>query len=209
MTAKGLPTTSVTLGSAATAAVATLIPQHGDAAIVTVGGDGAVGTVQLFSDGSVTNIGGLLVDFLSYQSSTSFNLVGINGSQFVLADAVRSSISTSGGTPALGWVIYAFTALDDGAVGNSADNWVPGRFRLNGVNDTNPVWGWLHIQLENPVFGQLDPTILSFTYDDAATDATPFAKPVGGFVIPEPSSVSLLALGAGGVLANRKRRKQT
>ena len=68
------------------------------------------------------------------------------------------------------------------------------------------IYGWLQVEF-GASDGNYDPRLISFTYDNAATGTTPFIKPIGGFVVPEPSSAALLALGAAGVLAQRRRRR--
>jgi len=207
------------------------MPQYADASVFTVGGDGGTGSVTLSNDGDSTDLGGVLLNSLFFDTSslsssfvsTYFSISSFNtnrtaallfsfapGALGELASAVRSSVSTSGNGSPLGpiWTFYQSSAVN-GAVLGSSDNWVPGLFSVNGVNDGNEIFGWLHVELGSS-FGNFDPTIISFTYDDEATDTTPFAKPVGGFsvsAIPEPSSLSLLALlalGAGGLRRHRK-----
>ena len=136
-----------------------------------------------------------------------------NGGEAQLFSAVRSSISTSGQVvPSPTLRIYSGRSFSgaprDGVLLGSSDNWVPGVFEVAGVNGGDAIFGWLQVEF-GADFDALDPTIVSFTYDDEATDATPFLKPVGGFAItvPEPSSLpllTLLALGAGGLRRHRK-----
>ena len=212
------------------------MPQYADASVFTVGGDGGTGSVTLSNNGDTTNLGGVLANdltltsfyvtfatnfsspfypsqnFSSYSFVRSAGIFGFNS----LGPAVRSSVSSSGQS-AVGFFNFFRSSYGSpiGAYSNallgSSDNWVPGTFEVNGVNDGNPIFGWLQIELGTSV-GNFDPTIISFTYDDEATDTTPFAKPVGGFsidgtAIPEPSSLPLLALlslGAGGLRRHRK-----
>jgi len=199
------------------ALAAALVPQTADAALITVGGDGGTGTVTLENPGDTTDLGGLLRAPINYFTVTFSTLAGLwisdrrNGD---LYSAVRSSVSSSGNQVGILWAFRRNGATDEGALLDSADNWVPGRFRVNGVNDGRLIWGWLQVRLgAGP--GSYNPTILSFTYDDQATDDTPFAKPIGGFSltgtetdpVPEPGTLGLLGLGLGAAFVSRMRRR--
>jgi len=194
---------------------AAMVPQATDAALVTVGGDGGVGTVTLDPrNNDRTNLGGLLLDSLYYSLVETDNgdLSGVVrfASQInnKLFPAVRSSVSTDGGTTGSRWLLDFGTAAY-----SSDDNWVPGHFRVNGVNNGDLIWGWLHVRLVRGL-PKLDPTIISFTYDDEATDTTPFTKPIGGFSVgetdpvPEPSTLGLFGLGLGAAFVSRMRRRK-
>jgi len=192
---------------------AALVPQASDAALVTVGGDGGVGTVTLENHFDSTNIDDVLLSSIRYRTNTfssSGDLVLATGTLF---PAVRSNVSTTGVITGFVWTFFDRSAPNDGAVLNSDDNWVPGHFRVNGVNDGDFIWGWLQVRL-GPRFGELNPTIISFTYDDEATDTTPFRKPIGGFSVtetepvPEPSTLGLFGLGLGAAFVSRMRRRK-
>ncbi|MEM8954591.1 MAG: PEP-CTERM sorting domain-containing protein [Verrucomicrobiota bacterium] len=209
MPVKSPATRSATIGaSAATAAAATLIPQTSQAALVTVGPVGGVDSVVL-SLGQGTDFGGLLTGSSIFYASFAGETFVLSGGGYLPGGfAYRSTGSFTPTSSAINtfWTFFSANTAANGAELSSNDNWIGGTFLINGVNGTNPVWAWLHVGLgDSP--GSFEPNIISLTYDDTATDATPFAKPVGGFVVPEPSSVSLLALGAGGVLAHRRRTK--
>jgi len=197
---------------------AALVPQATDAALVTVGGDGGVGTVTLEGPrGDRTDLGGLLQEAFFYGAySTGPGLAALRfhgGTKGKLFPAVRSSVSTGGRTEDSQWTFSAYATAREGAVFNSDDNWVPGHFRVNGVNDGDFIWGWLQVRL-GPSFGEFNPTIISFTYDDEATDTTPFTKPIGGFSVgetdpvPEPSTLGLFGLGLGAAFVSRMRRRK-
>lgn len=192
----------------------TLVPQVSEATIVTVGGDGAMGTSTISLFGT-SNIGGLLLDPIT--NATGFSdrqyLFFQGASSQPFGNAYRSNASESSAfvPGSSGMIEHYFSFIESssdaaGAILGSSDNWVPGHFRVNGVNGGNRIYGWLQLELPALPKGG-DVTIHSFTYDDAATGTTPFTKPVGGFAVPEPSSFAcLLALGAAGVLANRAKK---
>jgi len=188
------------------------VPQYSQAGLVTVGGDGGTGSVTL-NNGDTTNLGGGLSRSLQAIMKTSGGFLRdptIAGRQ-QLFPAVRSSLSASGSGLGGNWTFNSLSAPAEGAVWNSTDNWIPGFFNVTGINGGNQIYGWLQVGLSGASF----PTqveIISFTYDDAATDTTKFAKPVGGFqvsAVPEPSTLGLaaLALGAAGVVRRRRYLK--
>ena len=179
-----------------------------DAAIVTVHGNGVDGPAVLDNPGDKTNIGGLLDFSFSYQTETSFAEFVFTGTPFtgtgndVRNAAYRSDASVYAFAYADYWV-FSDDGAANGAVFNSDDNWVYVRFLMGG----DVFVGWLQVELGAP--GSFDPSIISFTYDDTVfVSSTAFTKPVGGFQVPEPSGLALLACGAAGVLARRKRREQ-
>jgi len=190
------------------ALAAALVPQGVDAALVTVGGDGGIGTVTLENLGDSTDLGGLLLDRIVYSGfgDHSLRMPGLLGS------AYRSNVGVGGNERLAAMNVWRFDD-DYGAVLNSSDNWLPGRFRVNGVNGGNPIWGWLQVGLGGSR-GSFNPTIVSFTYDDEATDDLPFEKPVGGFSltdtepVPEPSTLGLFGLGLGAAFVSRMRRRK-
>jgi len=199
--------------SLAGALAAALAPQTADAALVTVGGDGGMGSVTLENPGAATDIGGLLLTPIRYRDGPILRALLFDDRNARLYPAVRSSASTPGAPRDYMWSFYLLGVAFDGALWNSSDNWVPGRFRVDGVNGGDFIWGWLHIRLGlGP--DDFDPTILSFTYDDEATDATPFIKPIGGFPatdadpVPEPSTLGLFGLGLGAAFISRLRRRK-
>jgi len=195
---------------------AALVPQASDAEVVTVGGDGGVGTMTLESPGDRTNLGGLLLHSIAYRAfiTEGFRSADLaNDDRGRLFSAVRSSASRVGQIRGGAWTFSERSAVAEGAVFNSDDNWVPGYFRVNGVNDGDWIWGWLRVRL-GPGAGELSPSILSFTYDDEATDTTPFAKPIGGFSVteadpaPDSSTLGLFGLGLGAAFVSRMRRRK-
>lgn len=198
------------LASLSAGIAAGFVPQFTQAALVTVGGDGGTGSVTLSNPGDSTNLGGVLVNTIQYSTAGAGYryLNGAGGQRLFLA--IRSSVANSGATVGNVWSFMYSGIASDGAV-FSDDNWVPGHFTVAGVNGGGLIWGWLHVEL---TASGADPTIISFTYDDAATGTAKFVKPIGGFQVgpepvPEPSTLSLaaLALGAAGVVRRRRYMK--
>jgi MYXO-CTERM domain-containing protein len=196
---------------------ATFVSQQCDAGLVTVGGDGGVGSAQLtsLSSGGV-DVGGLLsrpVNFYNDTSQYFFRIGNYSHGNNRIGNFVRASIPTSGNLGGDNKVLYFLAgggAPQNGALLNSTDNWLPGLFNVNGVNNGGLIYGWLHVDIRSGRFNDRA-NIISFTYDDMATDTTAFVKPVGGFsvsAVPEPSTFTgfaLLALGAAGVRRRRNR----
>ena len=206
-TAKRIGKSALTAGGALAVA---FVPQYCSADIVTVGGDGGIGSSNTFTEDGETNLGGVLLDNLSITFDGTTNYVNGVG----LFPAVRSSVSTSGFVDNTrgAWTFSSDSQAQDGAVLNSNDNWVPGFFSVDGVNGGENIWGWLQVGLGSGPEASV--TFISFTYDDEATDTTAFAKPIGGFsvataAVPEPSSLSLLALLAMGAGAMGRYRKES
>ena len=209
------------LGAAVGVAGAAMTSQACDAAIITVDTDGSTtGTAtQLFDQGAgvdVTSFGGLLVDPISLYDNTINNqyFYALNTTFF---DFYRSTAPVANPTNINGNSAYFFQggAEVNNAAAGSGDNWLPGRFRVTGVNGGAPIFGWIQVTLS--ALGTQNHLFHTFTYDDAATDTTPFTLPIGGFstsggggggaAVPEPSGLALLAAGAAGVIAQRRRRK--
>jgi len=179
-----------------------------------VGGDGGIGTVTLENLGDSTDLGGLLLDRIVYSADGPF-LSTLNLRAPVWASAYRSSYGLPRDAAPIGeWEIGDRNGRNFyDAVYNSSDNWLPGRFRVNGVNGGNAIFGWLQVGLGGSR-GSFNPTIISFTYDDEATSDAWFVKPVGGFSltdtepVPEPSTLGLFGLGLGAAFVSRIRRRK-
>jgi len=101
------------------------------------------------------------------------------------------------GTVANGTGTGSGTAVQDG------DNYIGFTFLLDGEN----VYGWanLNIDLTNGVV-----SITEWAYQDEDNTAIHVADTTSGGagVVPEPSSLALLAMGAGGLFAYRARQKK-
>ncbi|MCC6353801.1 MAG: PEP-CTERM sorting domain-containing protein [Verrucomicrobiae bacterium] len=75
-----------------------------------------------------------------------------------------------------------------------------GYFGFKFTNVSGAHYGWGQIEIEGDPVGGIGFTILAAYYDDTAN------APIAVGAIPEPSQVALLALGAAGVAAWRRRR---
>jgi len=209
---------SAMLTSLSAGMAAAFVPQFSYAGLITVGGDGGTGSVTL-NNGDRTDIGGVLARTLTLSlSGSEYGSLRDNGAALGrqrLFPAIRSSVAATVTATGAVWTFNASSAQSEGALFGSDDNWVAGHFSVNGINAGNLIYGWLQIGLNtgnaNGTPNQL--TVLSFTYDDAATDTTAFTKPVGGFTVgsavPEPGTLGLaaLALGAAGVARRRRALK--
>jgi hypothetical protein len=85
--------------------------------------------------------------------------------------------------------------------------WKPGHTGYLGIfavnSSSTPFFGWAKIQLGSGS-NAYDPTLIAWGFND-----TPFGPTfAGGTPAPEPSSLLLLASGAAGLAAYRRRRKQ-
>ena len=86
------------------------------------------------------------------------------------------------------------TAFSSCSWGSGGTGFVGFRFE----NNSNTYYGWARLDI-NP--GGLDGEVIDFAYEDSPN------TPIATGVIPEPSSLSLLALGTVGLTALRRRRR--
>ena len=97
-----------------------------------------------------------------------------------------------------------------GALKNSAqvgtDNFIGFQVVDPDVNSGNPVYGWAQLSIPSGGPSPADAQILAFAYQD---DGTGIVLGDTGIVIPEPSTLGLLALGATGLAALRRRKRST
>ena len=213
-TAKKIGKSAAVVGGALAAA---FVPQYCSANVVTVGFTGET----LSSSNSTTNLGGRLGTPLSFYSGTfGKNVLGVLGmGENPLGPAYASTQVVTDPTIATrpyAWQFFV-NGTANGATFGSSNNWVPGIFTVSdGAGGQEPTFGWLQVALTgtgNPVGPTFTAEIVSFTYNNmtANTDPASIPKPVGGFsAVPEPSSMTMLALlatGAGGLSWYRRRNE--
>ena len=95
--------------------------------------------------------------------------------------------------------------------GNSPNGFATGGNNWVAFKDTDNRYCWLNFSLDDPSLTNdtVDVQLLHFVYDDMATSiATAPNLSQAIAAIPEPSSLSLLALGAVGIAARRERKKK-
>lgn len=199
-----------------------LISQQASAGITTIAGVEGAPLATLSNALSGTSFNGVLAGSIFATSNgggPAAALAGVGGPGSTIIgwgySAFRSTVAATSTTALFGtsFLISAFGSIGAVAIGGpnfglqaGGDNWVAGAFPV--ASEGAFVFGWLELDITlDGTAGGAEIDILSFTYDsDAGGAVTPFAKPVGGFPIPEPSSTALLALGAAGVLARRRRK---
>ncbi len=102
---------------------------------------------------------------------------------------------------------FSSTLLGSSSSGYRYGKWKPGHTGYLGLvalnSSSNYVFGWAKIHLGSGS-NAYDPTLIAWGYNDVPGD-TAYA---GGTPAPEPSSLLLLASGAAGLAAYRRRAKQ-
>lgn len=148
---------------------------------ININGDRAHATFQVITSSSVTTYGTYFNTFSQFNADAQFANGGV-------------------GTPA--------------SVASAARNIKylnPVTFTDSRINGGLPTDGYLEVNSIAAGLGANSVTLTRFVFDDAST-----TRPTGvltttqyteAVLIPEPSSLTLLALGAGGLLARRNRKK--
>ena len=122
---------------------------------------------------------------------------------------VRSGARSVG--PAVGFptftnrIAFQNSANNPGSLVNGAvqgtDNFVGFRITDPDVNSGNPVYGWFRLDLPTSGPTAVSSEVFDFAYEDSGNPIL-----VGQTVVPEPSSLALLAMGAAGLCAFRSRK---
>jgi len=135
---------------------------------------------------------------------------GVFSSFFWLADRLQSSVNVGGGDAFSSFALLAKTDSSTGNFypvgGNAQRGFIGLRFSFDG--GVNRHYGWADITV-NPDFSI---TLHGFAFESCANESIHVGSTSGGATccaapIPEPHSAALVALGAAGLLAYRRRRK--
>ena len=211
----------------------TELPRFAVGALAIAGASVASGaTVQItFTNSYISTTGGnhLVTDFGGDLTNDITGAIRFPGGS-LLGGGYASVKDRAGAFVASGnrsvWWLYGAIAEDhaNARVGDQTDwEWAPGQAQVMAVVafslvDANvrggaATSGWLHVAAQGRSSGELGRVeVLRFIFDDASGVA-----PLGvshasgayseslGAAVPEPSSLGLLALGAGGLLARRRR----
>ncbi|MEM7394174.1 MAG: PEP-CTERM sorting domain-containing protein, partial [Verrucomicrobiota bacterium] len=132
---------------------------------------------------------------------------------FSLGEAVSSG-AASGFAPIAEAMSASFSSFFGMPMTNQAGDWVNSSSRFAGFRfqqGANTHFGWLRLHIDvnlstNPAvpFARAEATVVDWAWED--TPGTPILAGDTG-LIPEPSSLGLLALGAMGVMAHRRRKR--
>jgi len=165
-----------------------------------VGGAGLLSSFEL-----VTQQNGTALRALLFAKGTQFNASSVNGNAFAIT--VGSSIAKLAPGESVVGPEFNFGTLFGTLASNAQPPATPfgqwndtpdgGDVGLSIVRGGDSYYGWADIVVNS----DYTITLNAFGYDD-----TPGESEIAG-AVPEPSSIELLALGAAGIAAYRRRRK--
>ncbi len=186
--------------TSASAGIATKV-NTGDMNLIDVGGDGA-NNFQI-------SVGASAVTETLKVLGTATNNRAYWKAYRVVTD---KTVGTGGGKvypSGSGATIFAGTWSLTGSFQAGPNNYVPVSFTDSNINSGNKVYGWAQINVK------ADSDIVKVVYSDSGLFVnlnngafTEVGGGGGGGGVPEPSTLALMATGAAGVLALRKRRRQ-
>jgi hypothetical protein len=204
----------------------TKLPRFVVGALATAGASAASGaTVQItFADNVVSSFGGnnsfspyLTGDDNPDVTSSRWSATAAGASaklRLMNYDRVAMARSvTSFGRPgrfASATVMSAGYAMVLDGAGLAVRGLVPITFGDASIHDGTPTSGWMDVEARSSVSGEHSVRIHRLIFDDSSPNApTDVAYTDVAYsewvAVPEPSSLGLLALGAGGLLARRRR----
>lgn len=177
------------------------------------------GAINLVSTGDITPTTGLLVGFSVTATSSTGSLAPNNlgfGFGATYGQWFRSTAAVADVGPAWNFAQGAGFKFMDGstfpltnnALGNSDDNLVGFSFQDPGINGGAVTYGWARIDIPNTGGSQAAAAAVRITewaYDDAGASIA--LGQTAAVAVPEPTTLPMLALGAAGVLAHRRRKR--
>ena len=131
----------------------------------------------------------------TYLGRPSTGVVLSSGKAANLADGTLiSSASSFSGTMPAGTGFYGGVNIPTGQTG-----YIGFRFDPNGVAGVQTWYGWMRISVGSNVSPTSNGNVIDWAYDNTGAG-------IQAGVVPEPSSIALLAMGAAGLLALRRCR---
>ena len=167
----------------------------------------STGGNQLNADLTGDTVANLLLGGGSVSTEGVFAVLGDRG--YVVLASYSSSVYFVGASFVSGGGVGVSYASDAGVQNISYLN--PITFTDSSINGGAPTEGWLQVNAFNTSSTDHTVELSRLIFDDASTTRPAFASIPGAqtefSAVPEPSSLGLLALGAGGLLLRRSRAK--